>query len=66
MTFTPGNLSKQYFCKIKMLVDNNIAARNTASKYLDRLTELGILESVKEGKETLYLNRGLFEILSSG
>ncbi|MDX9802176.1 MAG: Fic family protein, partial [Spirochaetia bacterium] len=56
----------QPYCKIKMLVDNNIATRNTASKYLGRLTDLGIMESVREGKEILYLNKGLFEILSSG
>lgn len=54
----------QPYCKIKMLVDNKIASRNTASKYLNRLSDLGILESVQEGNEILFLNRKLYEILT--
>jgi Fic family protein len=54
----------QPYCKVKMLVDNKVASRNTASKYLNRLADLGILEPMQEGKEKLYLNRGLYEILA--
>lgn len=53
----------QPYCKIKMLVDNKIASRNTASKYLNRLSDMGVLESVQEGNEILFLNRKLYEIL---
>lgn len=57
-------LFSQVYCKIKILVDQNIASRNTASKYLNKLVALQILEKKKEGKETLFLNKRLYEILS--
>ncbi len=57
-------LFSQVYCKNKILVENNIASRNTASKYLNKLVELNILEPKREGKEILYLNKGLYEILS--
>jgi len=57
-------LFTQPYCKIGILVDHRIASRNTASKYLNRLQKLGILEPKKEGRETLYLHKKLFEILA--
>jgi len=57
-------LFHQPYCKISMLVDSRIASRNTASKYLSELEELGILTSEQFGKETLYLNVGLFKLLT--
>jgi Fic family protein len=54
-------LFSQPYCKIKMLVDNGIASRNTASKYLNKLQEIGILEFSKEGPEALYLNKKLIK-----
>lgn len=54
----------QPYCKISFLVDGGIASRNTASKYLNRLVELGILELEKIGNESLYLNKNLYELLS--
>ncbi len=54
----------QPYCKISFLVDGGIASRNTASKYLNRLVELGILELEKMGNESLYLNKQLYELLS--
>jgi Fic family protein len=55
----------QPYCKIAILEEKKIASRNTASKYLKRLEELGILASEIVGRETLYKNILLFNILSS-
>ncbi len=52
------------YSKVKMLVDNKIASRNTASKYLNRLSDLGILEPIQVGNENLFLNKDLYEILA--
>lgn len=57
-------LFTQPYCKIGILVEHKIASRNTASKYLNRLQALGILEAKKEGRETLYLHKKLYEILA--
>lgn len=57
-------LFHQPYCKIGILVKNKIASRNTASKYLNRLVDIGILLKREEGKEILYLNKELYEILS--
>jgi Fic family protein len=54
----------QPYCKIAFLEEMNIASRNTASKYLRRLEELGILQSESVGREVLYRNVALYELLS--
>jgi Fic family protein len=54
----------QPYCKINFLVDNKISGRNAASRYLNSLTNIGILEKQQIGKENLYLNTELFDILS--
>jgi len=56
-------LFSQPYCKIGILLDKGIASRNTASKYLKRLAALGILSEIKEGRETLFLNKRLYELL---
>jgi len=55
----------QPYCKIAILEEKKIASRNTASKYLRRLEELGIVASEIVGRETLYKNILLLNILSS-
>lgn len=55
----------QPYCKIAILEQKKIASRNTASKYLRKLEELGILASEVVGRETLYKNVLLVKILSS-
>lgn len=57
-------LFTQPYCKIQILVDQGIGSRNTASKYLKLLTQMGVLEVKREGKETLYLNQRLYEVLA--
>jgi Fic family protein len=56
----------QPYCKIAILEEMNIASRNTASKYLHRLEELGILQSDSVGREVLYKNVGLYDLLAKG
>lgn len=50
----------QPYSKVKMLVDNKIASRNTASKYLNRLLDLGILEPIQVGNKNLFLSKELY------
>jgi Fic family protein len=54
----------QPYCKIAILEEKKLASRNTASKYLRKLEELGILKSEVVGRETLYRNIPLYRILS--
>lgn len=56
-------LFHQPYCKISFLTETNIASRNTASKYLNRLVDLGILEKEKVGTESLFLNASLYDLL---
>jgi len=58
-------LFEQPYCKVKFLVDANIAKRQTAAEYLQELEKIGILKSQKIGVENLFLNVKLFEILKS-
>jgi Fic family protein len=59
-------LFEQPYCKIKFLVDQGIAKRQTAGDYLSELEKAGILKSKKVGREQLYLNTELYELLSDG
>ena len=54
----------QPYCKIAILEEKKLASRNTASKYLRKLEELGLLKSEIVGRETLYRNLPLYRILS--
>ncbi len=56
---------QQPYCKIKFLEDHGLAKRKTASEYLYQLEDIGILESKKVGRETLFLNVRLFELFRS-
>ena len=56
-------LFEQPYCKVKFLVDEDIAKRQTAAEYLQELEKIGILKSQKVGVENLFLNVRLFEIL---
>ena len=53
----------QPYTKIEFVVRAGIAERRTASKYLKQLADLGILESRKIGKENLFVNKGLYQLL---
>jgi cell filamentation protein, protein adenylyltransferase len=53
----------QPYTKIAYLVEAGIAERRTASKYLKELESIGVLESFRSGKETIYVNRSLYDLL---
>jgi len=57
-------LFRQPYVKGQYIVDAGIASRATAANYLRELEKKGILQSSKKGKEVLYLNTELFELLS--
>jgi len=46
------------------LVDAGIAQRQTAANYLKELEKIKVLRSLKVGKEVLYLNTKLYDLLS--
>jgi Fic family protein len=54
----------QPYCSIGIVVQKGIASRNTASKYLRRLEQIGVLASEPQAKETLYKNIKLYDLLS--
>lgn len=53
----------QPYVKIEHLVANGIAERRTASKYLKELEQIGVLESYKAWRETIYINRQLMDVI---
>ncbi len=54
---------EQPYCRIENLVRAGIAKRQTASRYLQLLAGLGVLESRKIGREMLYLHPALLDVL---
>ena len=57
-------LFEQPYCKTAILVERGIAKRQTAAEYLKELEKTGILQSKQAGREVLYLNTRLFNLLS--
>jgi len=57
-------LFQQPYTKVQLVVDAGIAERKTAAVYLKELEHAGILRSKKVGKELLFLNVKLFQLLS--
>lgn len=53
------------YTKRQYLMDENLGTAKTVGNYLIALEDNGILQSVKVGKEKLYLNRRLLEILEN-
>ena len=50
------------YTKIDHIATNMQVSRQTASKYLDRLVALGLLQKEKMGKENYYINVGLMNL----
>lgn len=57
-------LFEQPYCKISFVIDHNIAKKQTASRYLKKLCDIGILEMIKKGRENYYINVKLWNILA--
>lgn len=51
------------YCKVEFLVNGIGVERKTASAYLHRLTELRVLELKKIGRENIFINSELMDIL---
>ena len=58
-------LFHQPYTKGQFLVDAGIAKRQAAADYLKELEGIGVLEVHRMGRENLYLNTKLYEILST-
>lgn len=54
------------YCRIANLVERDIAKRQTAAEYLAALTEIGVLGSVKIGRDKLFVNRKYSDLLGDG
>jgi cell filamentation protein, protein adenylyltransferase len=54
----------QPYCKVAFLVDAGIAKRQTASVYLRELEKIGVLKGEKKGREVIYLNPALIDVLT--
>ena len=53
------------YLKIELLVNREIAHRQTASTWLKKLTAAGIVKSQKIGRTTYYVNNKLMELMIS-
>jgi len=53
----------QPYCKIGFLVEAGIAERKTVAVYLQKLEDIGVLKSVKAGRERIFLNPKLLDLL---
>ncbi|MEI8300954.1 MAG: Fic/DOC family N-terminal domain-containing protein, partial [Chlamydiota bacterium] len=60
-----NNLFKHPYTKIEFVMEELQIHRNTASKYLEELTQVGLLDKHKIGKDSFYLNTSLFNLLSN-
>lgn len=52
------------YCRISNVVEAGIAKRQTAAVYLKAMASKGILEEIKAGRENLYVNPSLLDLLS--
>jgi len=56
-------LFEQPYAKIEFVTGRLKVERKTASRYLKKLVEIGVLDAQRIGRENIYINIGLFEIL---
>ena len=57
-------LFEQPYISPRRIMSQNIRSLNTAKKYLAQMEDLGIMSSTKIGKEIVYLNIDLYNLLS--
>ena len=60
-----NTIFEQPYCRIVNLVDAEIAKRQTASAYLKKLVSIGVLSEMQIGRERLFLQPKLLNLLSS-
>lgn len=56
-------LFEQPYCRISNLVENDIAKRQTASTYLQKLCDIGVLTEHADGRDKLFINTNLIELM---
>jgi Fic family protein len=56
---------EQPYCKIELVVKGLGVERKAASRYLKELEKIGLLISLKIGRENLYINKALMNILKT-
>ncbi len=54
----------QPYCRISNLVEQGIAQRQSASRYLKELAAIGVLEEIQAGKEKLFIHPRLMQLLT--
>ena len=54
---------EQPYCRISNVVDKGIAQRQAASRYLAELVDLGVLQAISSGREKLFINPSLLQLL---
>jgi len=59
-----NNLFKHPYTKIDFVMNDLDVGRLTATKYLDELVQLSIVEKIKVGRDNYYINKDLFDMLS--
>jgi Fic family protein len=52
------------YTKVQFLVNEGLAKRQTAAAYLRQLQTIGVLQSFKAGRENIFLNVRLYDLLS--
>lgn len=52
------------YCRISNLIEAGIAKRQTASQYLKQLVEIGVLSEANTGREKLFINPRLMQLLT--
>ena len=55
----------QPYCRIQNLVEADIAKRQTASVYLQKLVTIGVLREIKVGREKLFIHLNFVQLLTS-
>ncbi len=53
----------QPYCRITDLIDNNIVKRETASRYLKKMTEIGVLKEIKIGRDKIFTHPNFLDLL---
>ena len=60
-----NNLFRHPYTKIDFVMNDLGVSRITATKYLDELVQIGILQKQKIGKDNYYINKDLFDLLAN-
>jgi len=60
-----NNLFNHPYTKIDFVITDLEVSRLTATKYLDELDQIGIVQKVKLGRDNYYINTDLYNLLSN-